>query len=167
MIAAQLETESHWRINAASSAGARGVAQFTDEAWKDWGNGGDILDPHNSIDAQGRYLESLKKRLGKYAHNDEEALDLALAGYNAGPGAVEKYKGIPPFPETQNYVQKIRDLSETKYKLTCTPDHRFKQSQIVRIEAQASKQDSTAPDALAADSIHAVVLSSRTGSKES
>ena len=51
--------------------------------------------------------------------------------------------------------------------LTCTPDHRFKQSQIVRIEAQASKQDSTAPDALAADSIHAVVLSSRTGSKES
>ena len=54
VIAAQLETESHWRINAASSAGARGVAQFTDEAWKDWGNGGDILDPHNSIDAQGR-----------------------------------------------------------------------------------------------------------------
>ena len=45
-------------------------------------------------------------------------------------------------------MQKIRDLSETKYKMTCTPDHRFKQSQIVRIEAQASKQDSTAPDAV-------------------
>lgn len=64
-------------------------------------------------------------------------------------------------------MQKIRDLSETKYKLTCTPDHRFKQSQIVRIEAQASKQDSTTPDALAAGSMHAVVPSSRAGSKES
>ena len=88
----------------------------------------------------------MKERLAKYAANDDELLDLVLAGYNAGPGAVEEYKGIPPYPETQNYVQKIRSLADTKYKQTCTPDRRFKQSQIVRADAPIPSSAAATPN---------------------
>mgnify|MGYP000844441097 FL=1 len=146
ILAAQLETESHWQVGAVSDAQAQGIAQFTDAAWAQWGQGGDRRDPHDAIAAQSRYLVGLKERLAKYAANDDELLDLVLAGYNAGPGAIEEYKGIPPYPETQNYVQKIRSLADTKYKQTCTPDRRFKQSQIVRADAPVPSSAAATPN---------------------
>ena len=69
-------------------------------------------------------------RLAKYASNEDQLQDVVLAGYNAGPGSVEKYGGVPPFPETQNYVKTIRELADTKYKLTCSPDYHFKQAKL-------------------------------------
>lgn len=130
ILAAQLEAESHWRNRAVSTAQAQGIAQFTDAAWSEWGEGGSRTNPHDAIAAQSRYLAALKQRLGKYAKTDDELLDVVLAGYNAGPGAVEEHGGVPPYPETQNYVQKIRGLAATKYKLTCTPDTRYTQEHI-------------------------------------
>ena len=134
VLAAQIETESHWRVGVVSHQGAKGIAQFTDDAWSgghySFGNGGNVLNPHDAIAAQARYLGELRTRLAKYASNEDELQDVVLAGYNAGPGSVEKYGGVPPFPETQNYVKTIRELADTKYKLTCSPDYHFKQAKL-------------------------------------
>ena len=134
VMAAQIETESHWRVGVESHQGAKGIAQFTDEAWNaehySFGNGGNVLNPHDAIAAQARYLGELRTRLAKYASNEDQLQDVVLAGYNAGPGSVEKYGGVPPFPETQNYVKTIRELADTKYKLTCSPEYQFKQAKL-------------------------------------
>ncbi|QNV39764.1 lytic transglycosylase domain-containing protein [Rothia amarae] len=129
IIASQVETESDWRTGASSHAGAKGLAQFTDETWAMYGQG-DPTDPSASIAAQGRYLGYLKERLAPFAHNDDELLRVVLAGYNAGPAAVEEYKGIPPFGETQAYVTKITELADTKYKVTCDPDPQFSKEKL-------------------------------------
>lgn len=130
VLASQLETESHWRVGVASHAGAQGLAQFTPETWEMWGQGGKITDPEDSIKAQGHYLAYLRERLAPLADSEDELVDLMLAGYNAGPGAVEHYKGIPPYGETQEYVKKIDALASSKYKVTCDPDPQFSQAQI-------------------------------------
>lgn len=134
VLAAQIETESHWRVGVVSHQGAKGIAQFTDDAWSggqySFGNGGNVLNPHDAIAAQARYLGELRTRLAKYASNEDELQDVVLAGYNAGPGSVEKYGGVPPFEETQNYVKSIRELANSKYKLTCSPEYQFKQAKL-------------------------------------
>lgn len=131
VLAAQLETESHWRVDVSSHAGAHGLAQFTDDTWKMWGEGGNINDPHDSIEAQARYLAYLQERLKPYIKSEEDRLPITLAGYNAGPGAVEEFEGVPPYFETEEYIRKITELSGTKYKVTCEPDRDFVQSEIV------------------------------------
>lgn len=69
VMAAQIETESHWRVGVESHQGAKGIAQFTDEAWNaehySFGNGGNVLNPHDAIAAQARYLSELRTRLAK------------------------------------------------------------------------------------------------------
>ena len=95
-----------------------------------FGNGGNVLNPHDAIAAQARYLAELRTRLAKYASSEDQLQDVVLAGYNAGPGSVEKYGGVPPFEETQNYVKSIRELSNSKYKLTCAPEYQFKQAKL-------------------------------------
>jgi soluble lytic murein transglycosylase-like protein len=61
-----------------------------------------VYDPKSNIEAGARYLKELYALFGK--------LELAIAAYNAGPGAVKKYKGIPPYKETKNYVARVLQL---------------------------------------------------------
>lgn len=107
LIAAQIQQESNWNPQAISSAGARGIAQFMPGTWEQYGNGKDPFDPQAGIDALGRYMADIREMVNYLSTNEEEILKLSLAGYNAGPGAVQQVGGIPPFPETQDYVKII------------------------------------------------------------
>ena len=116
MIAVQIGKESSWQPQAKSSKGALGLAQFMPDTWKTEGKDGDgdgAADPMNAHDAiysQGHFMCSLAAQMKKLIDAGKvkgEVLNLALAAYNAGPGAVEEYGGIPPFTDTQNYVQQI------------------------------------------------------------
>jgi soluble lytic murein transglycosylase-like protein len=108
--------ESAYRLDALSHKGAIGLMQLMPDTAKDLG-----ADPHNpaeNADAGARYLKQL---LVKYA-DSPDPVRLALAAYNAGPGAVDRYGSIPPYRETRRYVEKVL----RKYL------HELKQSGLVR-----------------------------------
>lgn len=95
---AQLLQEGSYDRCRTSSAGAKGVAQFMPGTAAQYGLV-DRCDAYKSIDAWGRHMRDLVNQFGR--------IDYALAGYNAGPGNVKKYGGVPPFKETQTYVKNI------------------------------------------------------------
>lgn len=107
VLAAQIDQESGWNPDAVSPAGAQGITQFMPATWAEWSDGADPFDPYAAIAAQGRYMKHLHDLVSPTTENANEAVRLTLAAYNAGPGAVTQYNGIPPFQETQNYVQTI------------------------------------------------------------
>lgn len=94
-----VEQESAFNPMAVSRAGAKGLTQLMPATAKMLGVT-DPLDPIQNLDGGAKYLSQMLKQFG----GDEK---LALAAYNAGPGAVKKHGGIPPYNETQNYVAKI------------------------------------------------------------
>ncbi len=122
ILAAQDETESNWNPKAHNAgSGADGLAQFIPSTWATWGIDGDgdgkadPEDPADAIATQASYLCYLVHFVKDASGLNGEVVDLALAAYNAGPGNVQQYKGIPPFPETTKYVTNIRDLAAHKY----------------------------------------------------
>ena len=120
VVAAQLKAESNWDPNAGSSAGAQGVAQFMPDTWARYGQGGDVTDPEDAIPAYGRYMAALRDEVKDLAGDDADQLvRLMLAAYNAGPGAVAQYKGVPPFAETQKYVTTILDGGQVEFSTDC------------------------------------------------
>lgn len=97
LVSAMIEQESGSDPNIISPKGAQGLMQLMPDLSKQFNI--DPFDPEMNIKVGTQYFADMYKRFGQ--------VDLALAAYNAGPGAVDKYGGIPPYPETQNYVSSI------------------------------------------------------------
>lgn len=103
LVWAVMARESGGRWNATSHKNAKGLMQVIPPTAARMGvNPKHLYNPEHNIIAGTRYLRFLQDR---YKGN----IDLMLAGYNAGEGAVDKYKGIPPYRETQNYVRLVRN----------------------------------------------------------
>jgi len=99
LIHAVILQESRYKKDAVSYAGAEGLMQLMPATAKRF-KCEDRRDPEQNIEAGAKYLRWLLKRF-------DGNVQLALAGYNAGEGAVDKYDGIPPYEQTQTYVKKI------------------------------------------------------------
>jgi len=93
-----IQVESNYDPNAVSPKGAEGLMQLMPQTSRMLGVG-NTFDPGENIEAGVRYL--------KYLHDLYKDDRLALAAYNAGPGAVEKFKAVPPYPETRKYVEEV------------------------------------------------------------
>jgi cell wall-associated NlpC family hydrolase len=114
LLAALLTQESGLNPKARSPVGAQGIAQFMPSTWEIHGIDGngdgkrDVWDPEDAIPSSAKYLctiaEDVKNVPGEKQSN-------MLAAYNAGSGAVQKYGGVPPYTETQNYVRSITALA--------------------------------------------------------
>lgn len=92
-----VQRESGWNPQAVSHKGATGLAQLMPDTAVLLGV--DVNDPHQNLEGGARYLRRMFERFGDWR--------LALAAYNAGPGAVEQHGGVPPYQETQAYVVAI------------------------------------------------------------
>jgi soluble lytic murein transglycosylase-like protein len=103
LVTALVACESGFRPEAVSSAGARGLGQLMPGTARAEG-----VDPGPIASNIHGACRVLRRHLDRYADRSGQArIELALAAYNAGPGAVERYGGIPPYPETLNYVNRV------------------------------------------------------------
>lgn len=102
VLAAVAKTESNFNPGAGSSAGAQGMMQFMPGTARSLGV--NPWDPASAVDGAARLLSQNLKQFG--------SIDLALAAYNAGGGAVQRYGGIPPYKETQTYVQRVLQYAQ-------------------------------------------------------
>jgi soluble lytic murein transglycosylase-like protein len=99
LLAGLIEQESHFDPTVGSAAGAQGLTELMPETAASLG----VTDPHDPTQSIEGGARLLSEKLSEFGGNTE----LALAAYNAGSGAVHQYNGIPPYPETQAYVQKV------------------------------------------------------------
>jgi soluble lytic murein transglycosylase-like protein len=101
LLKAIILAESNGNPNAVSPDGALGLGQLMPSTAKGLGVD-NPLDPIENLKGTAKYLSSLLKTF--------KSVDLALAAYNAGPGSVERFNGIPPYVETINYIRRVKSL---------------------------------------------------------
>lgn len=106
LVRALIQVESNYKARARSHRGAMGLMQLMPATAREY-NVRNPYDPRSNIAAGVKHLKSLIDRWGG-------KIELALAAYNAGEGAVKKFNGIPPYRETRNYVSKILSLAGIK-----------------------------------------------------
>jgi soluble lytic murein transglycosylase-like protein len=97
LVHAVVQVESNYQPRAVSGMGARGLMQVLPSTAADFGVR-NLFDPQANLEAGVQYLKFLLNRFN---------LSQAIAAYNAGPAVVRQYRGIPPFPETQDYVKRV------------------------------------------------------------
>jgi len=102
LVAAIVETESGFVPDRVSPQGAVGLMQVLPSTAEEYG-AKDLLDPRVNLDVGSRYL-------GELITDFKGDLELAVAAYNAGPGTVERYRGVPPYRETKDYVKRVLTL---------------------------------------------------------
>jgi soluble lytic murein transglycosylase-like protein len=100
LLAAIVEVESDFSARAVSPQGAMGLMQVIPDVAQDYGVEGDLLDPYVNVEVGSRYFRGLLK-------DYKGDLERALAAYNAGPGVVDRYKGVPPYAETRSFVRDV------------------------------------------------------------
>lgn len=108
LIKGLIRAESGFNTNAVSSTAAQGLMQLMPSTARALGCG-NTFDPQQNVDAGTKYLKQQIDRFG--------SIEKALAAYNAGPGSVIKHNGVPPYRETQNYINKVlsyRDIYESQ-----------------------------------------------------
>jgi soluble lytic murein transglycosylase-like protein len=98
LLSSVVKAESGFRAEAVSVKGAVGLMQLMPGTAAELN--ADPSDPEQNVEAGARYLRDLLVKYGYSSHR-------ALAAYNAGPGAVDKYNGVPPYRETQQYVDRV------------------------------------------------------------
>ncbi|MEF9915697.1 bifunctional lytic transglycosylase/C40 family peptidase [Streptomyces sp. P5-A9] len=116
LMAALLKQESGFNPKASSPVGAQGIAQFMPSTWASHGIDAnhdgktDVWDPEDAIPSSAKYLCTIAEDVKDVPGNKRNNM---LAAYNAGSGAVKKYNGVPPYKETQNYVQTISAAADS------------------------------------------------------
>ncbi|MFD7860036.1 NlpC/P60 family protein [Streptomyces microflavus] len=116
LLAALLKQESGFNPKASSPVGAQGIAQFMPSTWASHGLDGngdgkrDVWDPEDAIPSSAKYLCTIAKDVKDVPGDKRNNM---LAAYNAGSGAVKKYNGVPPYKETQHYVQTISAAADS------------------------------------------------------
>ena len=101
LVASLIQAESNFKARATSNRGARGLMQLTPlTASRYQVSAGELYDPYKNVEAG---IKHLKMLLNRYSGD----LELAIAAYNTGEFAVDRYRGIPPFPSTRSFVKKV------------------------------------------------------------
>ena len=116
--------ESRYKVGAQSGAGAQGLMQMIPATARRF-NCDDVFDPQSNVTAGAKYLRWLLERF-------DGDVTLALAGYNAGEGAVDKYEGVPPYSETLAYVRNIIGRYGQTYHPLLTPEQASIQFRLAR-----------------------------------
>ena len=134
LVHAVIAVESGYRATAQSPAGAQGLMQLMPGTQRDLGVS-DAFDPWQNVDAGVAYLRLL---------TDEFGTELAIAAYNAGPGTVRRYDGIPPYPETRAYVRAVLDRGRPDPGAKATEKHDPSKDRVLAVSEAGLAEDAPA-----------------------